>query len=96
MLGNLPDTGGAHLKCILRLCVSAQAVRNGGQQPVRRGDRARSGVQQHEAARAVRALGGAGAAALAQHRRLLVAQGACQGQRASSIDLGFSGILFSH
>ena len=83
----MPNKGGAHLERILRLRVRAQAVRDGGQQPVRRGHRARPGVQQDEAAGAISALGRAGAAALAQHRRLLVAQAACRAPRAS---FGFS------
>ena len=70
--------GMPHLQRKLRLCLRAQAVRDGGQQPARGRDAPRPRVQQHEAAGAIRALRGARAAALAQHRRLLVAQAACR------------------
>ncbi len=66
-----------HLQRKLRLRFRAQPVRDGGQQPARGRHTPRPRVQQHEAAGAVRALRGARAAALAQHRRLLVAQAAC-------------------
>ena len=70
-----------HLQCVLRLCIGTQAIRHGGEEPVAGAHRARPGVQQHEAARAVRALRRAGRAALPQHGRLLIAKAACPKKR---------------